>query len=126
MVSGAATSADLPTKAPISRAGCAQAVDGLTGKVGGFGGSVNNSGYYGGTGSFAAPLGCEWGFQLDGSAASFDSRFVGTVAGHLFWRDPAKGLLGLYGNYSYWAQGGGVRASHVGPEAEWYLGRWTL
>jgi hypothetical protein len=120
-----AYSADLPVKAP-TRVGCAQAVDGVNGKVSGFGGSFANDSLYGGMGSLSVPLACEFGAQLDASAASFDSRFLGTIGGHLFWRDPAKGLIGVYGSYTYWDQAGGVRAGHVGPEAEWYLGRWTL
>jgi hypothetical protein len=107
-------------------AGCVQAVDGINGKVSGVGGSVDHNGLYGGAASLSVPLGCEWGVQIDGSAASFEGRFLGTIAGHLFWRDPAKGLLGIYGNYSHWDQAGGVRADHIGPEAEWYVGRWTL
>ena len=35
-------------------------------------------------------------------------------------------MLGLYGSYSDWDQAGGVSVGHVGPEAEWYLGQWTL
>ena len=120
-----AWSADLPVKAP-PRAGCVQAVDGINGKVSALGGSFSNNSLYGGMGSLSVPLACEFGVQLDASAASFDSRFLGTVGGHLFWRDPSKGLIGVYGSYTYWDQAGGVRAAHVGPEAEWYLGRWTL
>lgn len=126
LVSGAANSADIPTKAPVERFGCVQAVDGVNGKASGYGGSVDHNGLYGGAASVSVPLGCEWGAQVDGSAASFDGRFLGTVAGHFFWRDPSRGLLGIYGHYTYWDQAGGVRAVHIGPEAEWYAGRWTL
>jgi hypothetical protein len=123
-VSIAAFSADMPTKAPP--VGCIQAVDGINGKVAGLGGSFADKGIYGGLGSFSMPLGCEFGVQIDGSAGSFDSRFLGSAAGHLFWRDPAKGLLGVYGSYTFWDQAGGVRANHIGPEGELYYGRWTL
>ena len=95
-------------------------------KLAGLGGSYSNEGIYGGLGSIAMPLGCEFGVQIDGSAGSFDNRFLGSTAGHLFWRDPTKALLGVYGSYTYWDQVGGVRANHVGPEAELYMGRWTL
>ena len=37
------------------------------------------------------PLGCEFGAQIDLNGGSFDGRFIGTVAGHLFWRNPAQG-----------------------------------
>lgn len=119
-----AQAADMPTKAP--HVGCVQAVDGINGKLAGLGGSFANKGIYGALGSLALPLGCEFGVQIDGSAGSFDKRFLGSVAGHFFWRDPAKALVGLYGSSTYWNQLGGVRANHVGPEAEWYMGRWTL
>lgn len=124
LVSGAARSADMPTKAP--HAGCVQAVDGINGKVAGLGGSFANKGVYGALGSVSLPLGCEFGVQIDALGGSFDKRFLGAGAGHLFWRDPAKALLGAYGSYTYWNQVGGVRIGHVGPEAEMYLGRWTL
>jgi hypothetical protein len=125
LASGAARSADLPVKAP-AMSGCVQAVDGVNGKLAGLGGSFADHSLGGALGSLSMPLGCEWGFQLDATAASFDGRFLGAGAGHLFWRDPAKALFGVYGSYTYWDQVGGVRIGHVGPEAEWYLGRWTL
>jgi hypothetical protein len=125
LAAGAARGADLPVKAP-AQAGCIQAVDGINGKVAGWGGSFASNSIYGGSGSLALPLGCEFGAQIDGTAASFDNRFLGTIAGHVFWRDPAKALLGIYGSFTDWNQVGGVRTGHVGPEAEWYSGRWTL
>ena len=121
---GAARSADMPVKAVP--AGCVQAVDGINGKLAGLGGSFGDHGIYGALGSLSLPLGCEWGFQFDATAASFDGRFLGAAAGHLFWRDPAKALLGVYGSFAYWDQVGGVRIGHVGPEGELYMGRWTL
>ena len=124
-MAGPARSADLPTKAP-ARVGCVQAVDGLNAKVAGWGGSLANKGLYGGSGSVSLPLGCEFGAQIDGTVASFDKRFLGSIGGHLFWRDPSKGLLGAYGSYTFWNQAGGVRANHIGPEGELYYGRWTL
>src|SRR5665213_3832287 len=116
----------LPVKAP-QQAGCAQAVDGINGKVSTLGGSFANNGVYGGMGSLGLPLGCELGAQIDGTAASFDKRFLGSIAGHIFWRDPAKALVGLYGSYTYWNSNvGGVNSNHIGPEGEVYMGRWTL
>lgn len=125
LTSGAARSADLPVKAP-AQSECVQAVDGINGKLAGLGGSFADRGIYGALGSLSAPLGCEFGVQFDATGASFDGRFLGAGAGHLFWRDPAKALLGIYGSYTYWDQVGGVRIAHVGPEGELYLGRWTL
>ncbi|HWN51384.1 MAG TPA: hypothetical protein VNO18_16470 [Xanthobacteraceae bacterium] len=120
-----AHAADLYTKAP-PLPGCAQAVDGLNGKIGGYGGTFNDKTLYEGQGSLAVPLGCQYGFQVDGSGGSFDNNSIFSVGGHLFWRNPNMGLLGLYGSYSRWDQFTGVTANHVGPEAEWYSGRWTI
>lgn len=113
----------LLTKAPAQ--GCTQAVDGINGKVGGFGGSFGGQSYGGAEGSLSLPLGCEFGLQVDASSADFDNRFLGSAAGHLFWRDPAKGLIGAYGDFVDWNQFGGVRAGHLGPEGAWYAGRFT-
>ncbi len=125
LVSVAAHSADMATKASPS-SGCVQAVDGVNGKLSAYGGSFAKDALYAGTGSLAVPLGCEFGAQIDATAASFDSRTLGAVEGHMFWRNPSEGLLGMYGSYTYWNQAGGVNANHVGPEAEYYSGRWTL
>lgn len=105
---------------------CPQAVDGTTGELTGLGGSVADKSLYGATGILAFPLGCGIGVQIDTVAAGFDDRFLGAIGGHLFWRDPAKGLLGLYGSYTNWDKFGGVGIAHIAPEAEWYLGRWSL
>lgn len=120
----AAFSADMPLKA--RPAGCTQAVDGINGKVAGLGGSFANKGVAGALGSLSMPLGCEFGVQFDATGGTFDKRFTGAAAGHLFWRDPAKALFGVYGSYTYWDQVGGVKIAHIGPEAEFYLGKWTV
>ena len=120
--------ADLPMKAPASGTSSIlqPAVDGINWKFDGLGGSFANRDLYGGRGAVTVPLSGQWGFQVDGSAGSFDSRFFGAVAGHLFWRDPAKGLFGVYVNHTYWDQVGGVQVTQVAGEGEAYLGRWTL
>lgn len=125
VLGGAAAAADLPTKAPVL-VGCVQAVDGVNAKVAGWGGSSDGEGLGGASGSVSLPIACGWGVQIDANAASFDGRFLGSLAGHVFWRDPAKALLGAYVSGTYWDQSGGVRVGHVGPEAELYLGRFTL
>jgi hypothetical protein len=105
---------------------CPVAVDGVNAELAGLGGSAADKDLYGATGILAFPLGCGVGGQIDAVAASFDSRFLGAIGGHLFWRDPAKGLLGLYGSYTNWDKFGGVGIAHIAPEAEWYLGRWSV
>jgi len=121
----AVLAADMAVKAPAA-AGCVPAVDGVNGKLGGFGGETGGKTYAAGEGAIDLPLGCAFGAQIDAVAGGFDDRFIGTVAGHLFWRNPAQGLLGAYGDFTAWSQFGGVHAAHVAPEGEAYLGRWTL
>lgn len=79
------------------------AVSAFNGKIAGFGGwlddETGDTGIGGLMGSFSVPLGHRFGFEADGMVATAHSDFVGEVGAHLFWRDPSKGLLGLYGEY---------------------------
>jgi hypothetical protein len=102
------------------------AVDGVNWKLDGLGGSVTDRGFGAGRGTVTVPLGTQFGLQVEGVAGAFDGRFLGGAAGHLFWRDPAKGLIGLYGSYSRWDQYGGVNLGQIAGEGEAYFGRWTL
>jgi hypothetical protein len=102
------------------------AVDGINGKIDGFGGSIANHAIYGSKGSVSIPLGGQWGTQFDGVVGDFDHRFFGSIAGHLFWRNPAQALLGVYVNHTYWDQFGGVHVTQVAGEGEYYWQRWTL
>ncbi|MGC1780382.1 MAG: hypothetical protein WBB34_20805 [Xanthobacteraceae bacterium] len=122
----AARAADMAVKAPPPAANCVQAVDGVNGQLGGFGGETGDKTYAAGEGALDVPLGCGLGAQVDAIAGSFDDRFIGTAAGHLFWRNPAQGLLGAYGDFTDWSEFGGVHVGHVAPEGEAYLGRWTV
>src|SRR5262249_35117626 len=72
------------------------AVDGINGKIAGFGGGAN--GFYGANGSLALPIARQLGAQIDGGVGSLDSSGWSHGAGHLFWRDPSIGLLGAYGS----------------------------
>ena len=102
------------------------AVDGVNWKLDGLGGSFSDRGFGAGRAAVTVPLGSQFGLQMDGVAGNFDGRFFAGGAGHLFWRDPAKGLIGLYGSYSHWDQLGGLHVGQVGGEGELYLGRWTI
>jgi hypothetical protein len=105
----------------------APAVDGFNAKVEGLGGYENNKPLYGSHGAFALPLGYQYGAQVDGAAGSFDGRFFGNVGGHLFWRNPTQGLLGVYTDYTHYdSRVGGVNVGRAAAEGEYYLGRWTL
>jgi hypothetical protein len=102
------------------------AVDGVNYKADLFAGSFNHGGFWGARGAVTVPLGFRYGAQLDGTVAGHRGDFYGRVGGHLFWRDPTVGLLGLYGNYSRWNRIGGVHSTHLGVEGERYNGPWTI
>jgi hypothetical protein len=126
MAADAARAADLiPYKAPPSVAAL-PAVSAINGKIDGFGGAAPNDPLWGGRGSLTFPVGAQYGFQIDGLAASSDSRFLGAVGAHGFWRDPARGLLGLYVAHQYFDRLGGVNATRVAAEGEYYFAKWTL
>ena len=108
------------------------AVSAPNGKLSAFGGS-QDGGIYGVSGSFSVPLGFAYGLQVDGLVGSGKSAAFYGIGGHLFWRDPAKGLLGFYSSYVSWdAKGGpsgsigGANVGKVGVEGEAYLGRFSL
>ena len=110
------------------------------GKLSAFGGSQDGT-LYGVTGSFSVPLGHAYGLQLDGMVGSAKGAAFYGAGGHVFWRDPAKGLLGLYGSYVSWnasstvgvsspingvAGVAGGNVGKIGAEGEAYLGRFSL
>jgi hypothetical protein len=122
--------ADMPVMTPLLKAPPLEqappAVDGINFKVDGLGGSIANRSLYGSQGAVAIPLGGQFGLQVDGAGGSFDSRFFGATAGHLFWRDPRVGLAGAYGSYTDWKSPiGNVFVTKYGGEGALYLGRWT-
>jgi hypothetical protein len=103
------------------------AVSALNGKVSAEGGMTGIDGYSSGVGtakgSIAAPLGDNFGVQLDALAGTaFNTGFGGGTA-HLFWRDPE---IGLFGPVVSMAGGGGVRLGWYGAEAEIYAKRLTV
>jgi hypothetical protein len=110
------------------------AVDGINGKIDGWGGGGNGTnGFYGGDASLSIPIAQQWGLQLDGFGGS--DQGIGNYGGaaHLFWRDPSIGLLGAYVSYSH--DNGfndpvlghiSANAQQYAAEGEYYLNRWTL
>ncbi len=123
--SGDARSADLSTNAPTAVA-VAPAVDGINGKIDGFGGSIAKRSIYGSEGALSLPLGSSYGLQVDGAGGSLGGSEFASTAGHLFWRDPSVGLLGAYASYAHWDAFSGVNLSKYGAEGAWYAGRWTV
>ena len=107
-------------------AGTKPAVSGLNAKVEGAFGDIDGEGFGYGGGSVAAPLGHQFGVQLDLLGGSYDGEFIGSAGGHAFWRDPDVGLLGLYASYTEFDGNGGVHQSKYGVEGELYLDRLTL
>lgn len=92
------------------------------------------SGIFGVAGSFTVPINTNYGFQADALAGSWGGDGFYGGAAHLFWRDPARGLLGLYGSVTYLDRGNwpfindnsGVTVGRVGGEAEIYWNAVTL
>ncbi|HEY4343429.1 MAG TPA: hypothetical protein VGN05_03710 [Parvibaculum sp.] len=81
------------------------------------------------SGSLSVPLTHSFGFQADATAATTDDDGAAAIGGHLFWRDPAKGLIGLTGAYATFPNVGGtvdMNITRFGGEAEYYLGDLTL
>ncbi|HEY7248395.1 MAG TPA: tail fiber domain-containing protein [Xanthobacteraceae bacterium] len=122
-LSGSANAVDYSAlRAPL----IAPAVDGINSKIEGYGGAIANRSLYGVDGAIGIPLGGQWGAQIDGKGGNLDHRAFGAIAGHLFWRNPSLGLLGVYASYTDWDQFGGVHVSQIGGEAGYYWGRFTL
>lgn len=88
------------------------AVSGFNGKLEGGGGDLFKKGGGYGMGSFSVPLGQRFGLQVDGAAGVRGGDGFAGGAAHLFWRDPSKGLIGLYGSYSY---ANSVRSTIIDP-----------
>ena len=118
----------LPVKAPPppTPSWLAPAVGGFNWKLAGLGGVLADRTIAGAQGSFSVPIGSALGLQIDGATGTFDNRYFGAGAGHLFWRDPSRGLVGVYGSHTFWDQFGGLSVSHVAGEAEAYLGPFTI
>ncbi|GIL02995.1 MAG: hypothetical protein BroJett030_28940 [Alphaproteobacteria bacterium] len=66
----------------------------------------------------------QFGAQLDLGIGNYRSDYTSAAAGlHLFWRDPAVGLIGIYGDWGYVNP---EHAGRVGIEAALYSGQWSL
>ena len=117
------------------------AVSAINGKVAVFGGDLSDGHEFGVSGALTLPLEQRLGMQLDGMIGSADDeRFYG-IGAHLFWRDPARALFGIYASHVSWngsstfpassPVGGifnisGAEISKLGVEAELYIDRISL
>lgn len=108
------------------------AVDGVNGKVEAFGGWVDSrfpwrrSHFSGGAiPSVSIPLGQSFGVQADGLIAGYRGRLAGGGAGHLFWRDPSRALVGVYGS-AVRVGAFDATVARLGLESALYFDRVTL
>ena len=138
---GGAQAADFSEKSvDFAAPGTLPAVSAPNGKLSAFGGG-QDGGLFGVAGSLSVPLGFPYGLQIDGMVGSGKGAAFYGVGGHLFWRDPAKGLLGIYGSYVSWSADDtvavaspingvadltGADVGKFGVEGEAYLGRFSL
>lgn len=115
-------------------AGDAPAVTKLNGKAaiaGTYGEQDNKDGEFGGLflGSVTAPVAHEFGFQADTVLGTRDGNEIAGIGGHLFWRDPTTGLVGLTGSYVSLNNSNATpdqSVSRFGGEGEIYLGQFTI
>ncbi len=136
----AAQAADLVKALPVEQA--LPAVSAPNFKISGFAGTGDarddhvdyGKSLYGGQASFTAPLGRSWGAQVDGLVGSWGGDTFAGGAGHLFWRDPSRGMFGIdasalwfdRGPWFYLGKGSGLTMAQVGPEFEVYWKDWTF
>ena len=99
------------------------AVSGPNGKFAVEGGGSADDGEGVATGSFALPVGHNFGMQADGTVGSFDDELLGGLALHLFARDPSRYLFGVYGSYHTWDR---INIWRAALEGELYVGPVTL
>ena len=99
------------------------AVSEINGKLGYAGGVMNSYEGHNFDGSISFPVSEQFGFQADAFYSRISDTDFGGGAGHLFWRDPNIGLLGIAGGY---LACDGVDTFQAGAEGEYYLGRFTF
>ena len=99
------------------------AVSAINAKVQALFGSFDSEGAALGLGSLTMPLGKEFGLQVDAGIGDVSSDNYWGGGGHLFWRDPSLGLIGLIGSYQELDDESLIRN---GAEGEWYLNDFTI
>ncbi len=77
-------------------------------------------------GTISTPLGHSFGLQVDMGAGALRGDATGTASSHLFWRDPDKGLVGVFGQGNYWALGRGSSSWKAAAELEGFFGNITI
>ena len=99
------------------------AVSAINGKVSIEGGNFDGNGGQAIQAAIAAPLGNSFGLQLDTAFGSANSKDFSGFGGHAFWRDPARGLLGVTASTLRYDN---LDVRRYGAEAEGYFGAFTL
>jgi len=99
------------------------AVSSINGKLAYSGGSMESFESHNVDGSVSIPVGERFGFQADGLYSNIDGDDFYGGAGHVFWRKPDLGLIGITGGYLFRE---GVETYHAGAEVEYYWKRLTL
>ena len=98
-------------------------------------GSLDNAGILAGDASVAIPLSHSFGAQLDTRASLTANTVFGGGAVQWFWRDPSRGLIGVYGSYAVDQDfttafpGGAARmltVARAGVEGQLYIDRVSL
>ena len=115
------------------------AVSGVNGKLGAFGGGNDDNEALGAFLAVAFPLSDLIGAQVDGMGGESGGNAFWGVGGHVFMRDPSKGLVGVYVSYTRWDTDttsvsdpvGGIadvsgEVGKAGLEGELYLDRVSL
>jgi len=77
-------------------------------------------------GSLTAPLGHDFGVQLDGALADVQGNFFYDAGLHAFRRDPDQGMLGLYAGYAHLDAASGKQVRRIGFEGQRFLDRLTI
>jgi hypothetical protein len=102
------------------------AVSAVNGKVDYAGGNMNSAAGNNFGASLSLPVSHQFGFQADALYSRIsDLNFYGG-AGHLFWRDPKIGLLGLAGGYLHRDGTDNINTFQAGAEGELYYKCFTF
>lgn len=102
------------------------AVSQINGKVDYSGGEMNSAEGHNFSASLSLPVSHSFGFQADGFYSRIGDLNFGGGAGHIFWRDPAIGLVGLTGGYLHRDGFDAINTYQGGVETEYYWWRFTF
>lgn len=100
------------------------AVSGINGKAGVTGGIADGDGLFFGDASIAVPMPFfpAFGVQVDATLGDFGKHTVFGFGGHVFWRNPALGLVGVTGSYAEINDSRHSHIARIGGEVEGYMG----